>query len=55
MASWKPSFGVCAGYQFSVCRSIFTALQLARDALATLRKIAEFNQLCLIKTGLESP
>lgn len=26
-----------------------------RDAVATLRKIAEFSQLCLIKTGLEAP
>ena len=51
----KPELVYARDINFGVQEHLYGLYSSQRDALATLRKIAEFNQLCLIKTGLESP
>ena len=51
----KPELVYARDINFGVQEHLYGLYSSQRDALATLRKIAEFNQLCLIKTGLEAP
>ena len=51
----KPELVYARDINFGVQEHLYGLYSSQRDAVATLRKIAEFNQLCLIKTGLEVP
>ena len=52
---FQPELIFCARPAFGLQEHLYGIFGSQRDAQNTLRKIAELNQLCLIKTGLEAP